>query len=214
MIIVQLYTIILTWIQVLVDPFFWLPLWHVIDWNNIWSLLIWLITLFIFTIAIFQPALHVELWWPSYMFQVTIAIKSKMHSVKTCRVMHFFLYIKQVHESSQLKLTFRGKSAWCDSFCYNYHSQCLTKSFFFLFIISLYLLQTTHVAAQYGQTAFLFHVVTKWNADPDAPDNDGRSPLHWYVHICARLYLFFLYRHLVWMIKLFLWFWERMPDCF
>lgn len=41
-------------------------------------------------------------------------------------------------------------------------------------------LQTTHVAAQYGQTAFLYHVVTKWNADPDVPDNDGRSPLHWY----------------------------------
>ncbi|KAK6156547.1 hypothetical protein DH2020_010795 [Rehmannia glutinosa] len=39
--------------------------------------------------------------------------------------------------------------------------------------------QTTHVAAQYGQTAFLCHIVTKWNADPDVPDNDGRSPLHW-----------------------------------
>ncbi|XP_020591875.1 protein S-acyltransferase 24 [Phalaenopsis equestris] len=39
--------------------------------------------------------------------------------------------------------------------------------------------QSTHVAAQYGQTAFLYHVVTKWNADPDVPDNDGRSPLHW-----------------------------------
>ncbi|XP_068636658.1 protein S-acyltransferase 24-like [Aristolochia californica] len=43
----------------------------------------------------------------------------------------------------------------------------------------LYGYQATHVAAQYGQTAFLFHVVTKWNADPDIPDNDGRSPLHW-----------------------------------
>lgn len=41
-------------------------------------------------------------------------------------------------------------------------------------------LQTTHVAAQYGQTAFLYHIVMKWNADPDFPDNDGRSPLHWY----------------------------------
>lgn len=40
--------------------------------------------------------------------------------------------------------------------------------------------QATHVAAQYGQTAFLYHIVTKWNADPDVPDNDGRSPLHWY----------------------------------
>eukprot|EP01018_Ginkgo_biloba_P015937 Gb_13259 [translate_table: standard] len=37
----------------------------------------------------------------------------------------------------------------------------------------------THVAAQYGQTALLYHIVTKWGADVDAPDNDGRSPLHW-----------------------------------
>ncbi|KAJ0984321.1 hypothetical protein J5N97_002677 [Dioscorea zingiberensis] len=43
----------------------------------------------------------------------------------------------------------------------------------------LYGYQATHVAAQYGQTAFLYHIVTKWNADPDVPDNDGRSPLHW-----------------------------------
>lgn len=43
------------------------------------------------------------------------------------------------------------------------------------------LLQATHVAAQYGQTALLYHFVTKWGADVDAPDNDGRSPLHWYV---------------------------------
>ncbi|KAK9269631.1 hypothetical protein L1049_001408 [Liquidambar formosana] len=43
----------------------------------------------------------------------------------------------------------------------------------------MYGYQTTHVAAQYGQTSFLYHVVTKWNADPDVPDNDGRSPLHW-----------------------------------
>lgn len=42
-------------------------------------------------------------------------------------------------------------------------------------------MQTTHVAAQYGQTAFLYHIVSKWNADPDVPDNDGRSPLHWYM---------------------------------
>jgi ankyrin repeat protein len=41
--------------------------------------------------------------------------------------------------------------------------------------------QTTHVAAQYGQTAFLYHIIAKWNADPDVPDNDGRSPLHWFV---------------------------------
>ncbi|XP_020149687.1 protein S-acyltransferase 24 [Aegilops tauschii subsp. strangulata] len=43
----------------------------------------------------------------------------------------------------------------------------------------LYGYQTTHVAAQYGQTAFLYHIISKWNADPDVPDNDGRSPLHW-----------------------------------
>lgn len=46
------------------------------------------------------------------------------------------------------------------------------------FIISL---QATHVAAQYGQTAFLYHIVIRWNADPDIPDNDGRSSLHWYL---------------------------------
>lgn len=42
-------------------------------------------------------------------------------------------------------------------------------------------LQITHVATQYGQTAFLYYVVSKWNADPDVPDNEGRSPLHWYM---------------------------------
>jgi len=40
-------------------------------------------------------------------------------------------------------------------------------------------MQITHVAAQYGQTAFLYYVISKWNADPDAPDKDGRCPLHW-----------------------------------
>ncbi|KAI3771768.1 hypothetical protein L6452_02936 [Arctium lappa] len=54
--------------------------------------------------------------------------------------------------------------------------------------------QTTHVAAQYGQTALLYHIVTKWNADPDIPDNDGRSPLHWAAYKgfadCIRLLLF------------------------
>ncbi|KAI8565665.1 hypothetical protein RHMOL_Rhmol03G0278000 [Rhododendron molle] len=58
----------------------------------------------------------------------------------------------------------------------------------------MYGYQTTHVAAQYGQTAFLYHVVTKWNADPDVPDNDGRSPLHWAAYKgfadCIRLLLF------------------------
>ncbi|RLN08898.1 protein S-acyltransferase 24-like [Panicum miliaceum] len=43
----------------------------------------------------------------------------------------------------------------------------------------LYEYQTIHVAAQYGQTAFLYHIVAKWNADYDVPDYDGRSPLHW-----------------------------------
>ncbi|PWA56803.1 zinc finger, DHHC-type, palmitoyltransferase, Ankyrin repeat-containing domain protein [Artemisia annua] len=43
----------------------------------------------------------------------------------------------------------------------------------------IYGYQTTHVAAQYGQTAFLYHIVSKWNADPDVPDNEGRTPLHW-----------------------------------
>ncbi|KAL3824546.1 hypothetical protein ACJIZ3_020575 [Penstemon smallii] len=54
--------------------------------------------------------------------------------------------------------------------------------------------QATHVAAQYGQTAFLYHIVTKWNADPDVPDNDGRSPLHWAAYKgfadCIRLLLY------------------------
>lgn len=36
-----------------------------------------------------------------------------------------------------------------------------------------------HVAAQYGQTAILYHVAMRWGADVDAPDNDGRTPLHW-----------------------------------
>ncbi|EOY31240.1 Ankyrin repeat family protein with DHHC zinc finger domain isoform 1 [Theobroma cacao] len=58
----------------------------------------------------------------------------------------------------------------------------------------IYGYQTTHVAAQYGQTAFLYHIVSKWNADPDVPDNDGRSPLHWAAYKgfadCIRLLLF------------------------
>ncbi|KAG4140988.1 hypothetical protein ERO13_D06G050900v2 [Gossypium hirsutum] len=58
----------------------------------------------------------------------------------------------------------------------------------------IYGYQITHVAAQYGQTSFLYHVVSKWNADPDLPDNDGRSPLHWAAYKgfadCIRLLLF------------------------
>ncbi|KAF7838821.1 Protein S-acyltransferase 24 [Senna tora] len=58
----------------------------------------------------------------------------------------------------------------------------------------MYGYQTTHVAAQHGQTAFLYHIVSKWNADPDVPDNDGRSPLHWAAYKgfadCIRLLIF------------------------
>lgn len=39
--------------------------------------------------------------------------------------------------------------------------------------------RAVHVAAQYGQTTFLNHIIAKYNADFDTPDNDGRSPLHW-----------------------------------
>ncbi|XP_062202043.1 probable protein S-acyltransferase 23 [Phragmites australis] len=35
-----------------------------------------------------------------------------------------------------------------------------------------------HIAAQYGQTSFLHHIISKYGADFDALDNDGRSPLH------------------------------------
>ncbi|KAK8649845.1 hypothetical protein V6N13_139499 [Hibiscus sabdariffa] len=58
----------------------------------------------------------------------------------------------------------------------------------------LYGYRITHVATQYGQTAFLYHIVSKWNADPDVPDNEGRSPLHWAAYKgfidCLRLLLF------------------------
>lgn len=39
--------------------------------------------------------------------------------------------------------------------------------------------QVCHVAAQYGQTAFLYHMALRWDADIDEPDIDGRTPLHW-----------------------------------
>ncbi|KAG9439884.1 hypothetical protein H6P81_020049 [Aristolochia fimbriata] len=39
--------------------------------------------------------------------------------------------------------------------------------------------RATHVAAQYGQTTFLNHLITKYVADFDSPDNYGRSQLHW-----------------------------------
>ncbi|MCO5560815.1 hypothetical protein L7F22_014435 [Adiantum nelumboides] len=54
--------------------------------------------------------------------------------------------------------------------------------------------RATHVAAQYGQTALLYHIAMKWGADIDAPDIDGRSPLHWAAYKgypdCVRLLLF------------------------
>ena len=36
-----------------------------------------------------------------------------------------------------------------------------------------------HVAAQYGQTALLYHLALRWEADVDSVDEDGRTPLHW-----------------------------------
>jgi ankyrin repeat protein len=36
-----------------------------------------------------------------------------------------------------------------------------------------------HVAAQYGQTAVLYHLALKWGADLDAVDFDGRTAVHW-----------------------------------
>eukprot|EP00249_Psilotum_nudum_P006278 c19607_g1_i1 orf=3-1187(-) len=54
--------------------------------------------------------------------------------------------------------------------------------------------RASHVAAQYGQTAFLYCIAIEWDADIDAPDNDGRSPLHWAAYKgfadCVRLLLF------------------------
>lgn len=39
--------------------------------------------------------------------------------------------------------------------------------------------RAVHVAAQYGQTTFLHHIVSKYGADFEALDDDGRSSLHW-----------------------------------
>ncbi|XP_010517465.1 PREDICTED: probable protein S-acyltransferase 23 isoform X2 [Camelina sativa] len=39
--------------------------------------------------------------------------------------------------------------------------------------------RAVHVAAQYGQTAFLNHIIVDYAADYNALDNEGRSPLHW-----------------------------------
>jgi len=37
----------------------------------------------------------------------------------------------------------------------------------------------THVAAQYDQTKLLHHIVTKFDADVEVRDDNGRTPLHW-----------------------------------
>lgn len=39
--------------------------------------------------------------------------------------------------------------------------------------------QVCLVGAQHGQTAFLYHMALRWDADIDEPDVDGRTPLHW-----------------------------------
>lgn len=36
-----------------------------------------------------------------------------------------------------------------------------------------------HVAAQYGQTAIIYHLALRWNVDICDVDGDGRTPLHW-----------------------------------
>ncbi|GAA0154292.1 kinase [Lithospermum erythrorhizon] len=39
--------------------------------------------------------------------------------------------------------------------------------------------RAVHVAAQYGQTGFLNHIVARYNAEFDVPDYDGRTPFLW-----------------------------------
>jgi hypothetical protein len=39
--------------------------------------------------------------------------------------------------------------------------------------------QACHVAAQYGHTAFVYHLSTRGGADVEALDANGRTPLHW-----------------------------------
>ena len=62
------------------------------------------------------------------------------------------------------------------------HKLCSMKLLKFIICVDSWVLlhQAVHVAAQYGQTGFLYHIISKHGADIDAPDNDGRSPLHWY----------------------------------
>jgi hypothetical protein len=39
--------------------------------------------------------------------------------------------------------------------------------------------QPSHIAAQYGHTSALYHLVLRWNCDFNALDNENRTPLHW-----------------------------------
>eukprot|EP00894_Picocystis_sp_ML_P000254 jgi/Pico_ML_1/50771/g1920.t1 len=39
--------------------------------------------------------------------------------------------------------------------------------------ITTYLIEVAHIAAQYGQTNVLYHLVRKWGADVDVADNEG-----------------------------------------
>lgn len=40
-------------------------------------------------------------------------------------------------------------------------------------------MKVCHVAAQYGQTAIIYHLALRWNVDVCDVDGDGRTPLHW-----------------------------------
>jgi len=42
-----------------------------------------------------------------------------------------------------------------------------------------FVVQAVHVASQYGQTAFVNHIIVDYAADYNALDIEGRSPLHW-----------------------------------
>jgi len=57
----------------------------------------------------------------------------------------------------------------CASLCLTVPCHCFF-SYFFWYV------QTSHVAAQYGQTAFLQHICSKWNAEPDPWTTTGGRP--------------------------------------
>ena len=40
-------------------------------------------------------------------------------------------------------------------------------------------MQPAHIAAQYGHTSALYHLVLRWNCDFNSLDNENRTPLHW-----------------------------------